>query len=727
MLNIDDSFLLTESEDRLANRDHNTMNIEALLIKKRKEIGGEEKQITLAKKFMSDSNMTLIIPCKDLYELEQQHSDFQNMDIELRRRSDWRCLEIFGVRNLQFYHYLKKYLDNSTSIKYNKTITSANTPLNYTEAAEYLLEKSMSRKNILEEDLVSNAISDVLDKLDNANTIVDDISFGDMPYYEPDQMIDMGVNANIPEDNYYGVLADNTQLNEDTSVKEWFESYKKAAVGFYEEFSNLNSSWVNKVKELSYGLESLTEQEDILRRKQSLLELGWNPEIEFTNKARLMTKEFAKYDILSSTQTRIIDLREFQVDEIENDNLILETNENSELKPIYIVLIEGTSLFSKAIKTYTKSAYSHAAISFSASLGKMFSFNIGKKTTGNFGGGFSIETIRDIGEDQKLNVFMILLKKEDFDKMHTFVKKLEENMNNTRYNFKNIVNLVLGIGTASSSNMICSQFVDRCLKIANINVTKKVSNLVTPGDIATNMNKSKKRNIYNLFEDIRKEYKSSKIRLMIDSLLKRDKFITEAENKFTYRNEKDYTLALLSNIGNISRLSEMRSQMNIVCDPLVKKILESVVFDSITGKVYCEAKEFPIQFDNDGNLLIKDLKRIDFNAEYAKSHTLLKEYEETNNIEGIKYELSKLFMMNCLIEEKLHSPKNDKDVKALNDSRARILNDFKYYMDIVGRAEPSFNFTRYYEDSPFNRGTTKINRSTMTFVTKMIKEFIKPI
>lgn len=723
MLNIDDSFLLTESEDRLANRDHNTMNIEALLIKKRKEIGGEEKQITLAKKFMSDSNMTLIIPCKDLYELEQQHSDFQNMDIELRRRSDWRCLEIFGVRNLQFYHYLKKYLNNSTSIEYNKTITSTDAPLNYTETAEYLLKRSVSRKSILEEKLVSNIISDVLSKLDDANTIVDDIAFGDMPYYEPDQMIDMGVNADIPEDNYYGVLADNTQLDEDTSVKEWFESYKNATIGFYEEFNNLNSSWVNKVRELSYGLESLTEQEDILRRKQSLLELGWNPEIKFTNKARLMTKEFAKYDILSSTQTRIIDLREFQVDETETKT-ILESGEKF-LKPIYVVLVEGTSLFSAAIKSFTKSDYSHAAIAFDPSLKQMFSFNISKTTTGNLGGGFSIESISSLRDDKKINVFAVLLKDKDFNKLKSFVEDLYANMRNTRYNFKNIITLMLGIKSNNTNNMICSQFVDRCLKLAHMDFSKKASNLVSPADIKRSMGKSRRRNIYNLFEDLKKKYSPNKIKNIINSLLIKEPLVES--QSLNYQNEKDYTSVLLSNIGNISRLSEMRSQMNIVCDPLVKKILESVVFDSITGKVYCEAKEFPIQFDNDGNLLIKDLKRIDFNAEYAKSHTLLKEYEETNNIEGIKYELSKLFMMNCLIEEKLHSPKNDKDVKALNDSRARILNDFKYYMDIVGRAEPSFNFTRYYEDSPFNRGTTKINRSTMTFVTKMIKEFIKPI
>lgn len=723
---IDDSFLLTESEDRLSNRDHDQDNIYALLLKKAEEIG-VDKQEDMAREFMSSSNMTLIMPCEDIHDLEQQFSDFQNMDIELRRRSDWKCLEIFGVTNLQFYHYLKKHLSSPIGKRNVEIIRSSDTPITYTEASKYLLEKSISRKSVFEDNLVSNAISDVLDKLDNANTIVDDISFGDMPYFDPDQMIDMGVGASNPEENYYGVLADNTQLNNDISVKEWFEFYKRATIGLYEEFSNLNSSWVNKVRELSIGLKSLTEQEDILRRKQSLLELGWNPEIGFTDKARIMTREFAKYDILTSTQTRVIDLREFEVDDIGNDNLILETSEDSEVKPIYIVLVEGASLFSKAIKTYTKSAYSHAAVSFSPGLRKMFSFNIGKETTGNLGGGFSIESIKDIGRDKRLNVFMILLKKKDYNRLYAFVKSLEENMNNTRYNFKNIINLVLGIGTTSgSNNMICSQFVDRCLKIAHMDITKKKSNLVAPADIGRSMSKSKKRNIYNLFEDIKEKYKPSKIKLVVDALLKKSQMIAEADESF-YKNEKDYTSTLLSNIGNISRLSEMRSQMNIVCDPLVKKVLESVVFDSITGKVYCEAKEFPIQFDNDGNLLIKDLKRIDFNAEYAKSHTLLKKYEETNNIEGIKYELSKLFMMNCLIEEKLHSPKKDIDTKALNDSRARILNDFKYYMDIVGRAEPSFNFTRYYEDSPFNRGTTKINRSTMTFVTKMIKEFIRPV
>ena len=53
-----------------------------------------------------------------------------------------------------------------------------------------------------------------------------------------------------------------------------------------------------------------------------------------------------------------------------------------------------------------------------------------------------------------------------------------------------------------------------------------------------------------------------------------------------------------------------------------------------------EVKEFPVQFDTEGNLLIKKMNKLDFEAEYAKSHKLLMSYEKSGNLEGMKYDLS---------------------------------------------------------------------------------------
>ena len=153
-----------------------------------------------------------------------------------------------------------------------------------------------------------------------------------------------------------------------------------------------------------------------------------------------------------------------------------------------------------------------------------------------------------------------------------------------------------------------------------------------------------------------------------------------------------------------------------------------MVFEPMEICAYCEAKEFPVQFDKEGNLLLKNVKKLDYGAEYSKSHKLLRQYEKYNNLEGMKYELSKLWMMLCLIEEKIHD-KNVKEAKIdeLHKHKASITNDFKHFLDKVMEIDPEFNFGAYYDDSPFSSATIKVNYTTMAFVADIAKKFVRSL
>ena len=101
----------------------------------------------------------------------------------------------------------------------------------------------------------------------------------------------------------------------------------------------------------------------------------------------------------------------------------------------------------------------------------------------------------------------------------------------------------------------------------------------------------------------------------------------------------------------------------------------------LRAECFNEAKDAFIQFDKEGNMFIQNIKKKDYETEYAKSHKLLRQYEKVNNIEGIKYELCKLWFMNSVIESNLHkkgNTKNDDELKV----RAKILNDFNYFCNI---------------------------------------------
>lgn len=145
---------------------------------------------------------------------------------------------------------------------------------------------------------------------------------------------------------------------------------------------------------------------------------------------------------------------------------------------------------------------------------------------------------------------------------------------------------------------------------------------------------------------------------------------------------------------------------------------------NIRGKALTEAKEFPVQFDDDGNLLIKNFKKMDFNQEYQKSHSMLKTYAKTKAIDAMKYELARLWFINIVLSAKLYD-----DMKALTDEQAQeyakvrawVMNDFVTYNKIVSEEDPTFNFSIYYESTPFSDANIKIRASTLKNLIGLIK------
>lgn len=146
-------------------------------------------------------------------------------------------------------------------------------------------------------------------------------------------------------------------------------------------------------------------------------------------------------------------------------------------------------------------------------------------------------------------------------------------------------------------------------------------------------------------------------------------------------------------------------------------------FREESRKGYVEEKAFPLQFDKDGDLIYtKDPGEIDYAKEWKKSHDLLKEYDKMKNIESMKYELCRMW----LIANNLEYYRGTKfgDMKRMRDTRALALNDFKKYIKVVMKYDKSFNFGRYYEASPFNQNTLRIHKSTLDYSMEYIKKLI---
>lgn len=704
-------------------------------------------------KWREDNNKIIITPTRNLEELESLWDAYNGMIKKHRRESDWMSLELFGVTNLKHYEYLKSQFlrqDIRTNDAERYRIIESAYPIGDSielsrsylkeackttpsiNIANKLLSMCLTDKGIYENMLTDNIISDVLDTYDGiiSNVPSAEINYGDLPFITPDEAIDSGVFSNIPSDNFYGVIADNQMLTDDVSVAEWFNMYKAHFDGFYTEFATYMPAWVQKIRELTYGLKILESQGNadfIAKRKQSILELCWDPEIPFGDRERSIARAKIEQRIKENAAvTRFIDVRGM----ISSREIpLIETATAKDLKPIYVVLTEGKRLISKMIKAVTKDIYSHVSISFDYTLKKMYSYGIDQSPNG-IKGGFIEENIDRIPMGSRIRVYAFFVKPDDYNTISNMVLELQGKIKQTKYSYKNLFTYLFNIPYNNDLNMVCSQFVDRCLKLCGIDLTHKDSSLVSPHDIKYVMKGN--RSIFTLYEGLSAKYEPEKVGKIINSLLDTARPIKEAIRRYT---PKDYVYEVLSAAGDIDRLNILKAYAESIFnkESVEYRVLKNMVFAPTEAVVYCETKEFPVQFDEDGNILLKNIKSIDYEEEYRKSHNLLKEYLKNENTTGIKYELAKLWMILCIIENKVHSkkfismPVEDQIASKEYKAKSKIINDFKHYMKKLLELEPDFNFSEYFDNSPFSNATIKLRASTIEVVTKFLKSFIRKI
>lgn len=453
--------------------------------------------------------------------------------------------------------------------------------------------------------------------------------------------------------------------------------YSGEAENFYE-IANIKfepSSWNKKVTQLMNQLKIEENPEQIDRIKQSLINLGWNPEVDYTVENQIK----AKKRIESIYQERcknifMLDLTSLVEASNVNEEIISE-GFNDAVKPIHIVIVKGDSRFSNIITKATNSQFSHSAICIDNNFNNLYSFNL--INGHNFNGGFSIEKIDEYPKDNRLAVFTFFVSKNNYDKIIERVKMLSDNIEKTAYSVLNILTIPFkNINLNLSNSMICSQFVDSILKMANIDITGKDSSHVTPADFYKNATANGK--IYKVFDGITRDFNSKKI---------------------------------------ISYINKMRKKVTPVNEGL------SNIYTDFIHPTIMEAK-LPIQFNKDGDVLITN-PFVDFDREYSASHKLLLHYVKVNNIEAIKYELARLYYMNYILERNLYHNKSLSNKEKNIKTRARVLNDFNKYIKFVLDKESDFNFSEYYEKSIFYPHTIEVKKHTILKLADIIKHIIK--
>lgn len=626
--------------------------------------------------------------------LETKYLQYRALSDEDKAKSDMLSNKIWGCNVETMYLQTKGQLQSITeSSAYNMNNLLKPDPL-HSFVKDVLMENRVDdpiRTEIRVLDCLtsgrtlseSTILDNLSDTLGNQNSFVDYSEDIPMitPWFNPDEMSEL---FNIEVDPYEYILKGN-------KVTGLYEEIKKA-------MNKYNQAYVYEYELGKKNLESCRE---------TVIKLGWNPSVEYTPEALSHARSRQIEWMNSNKQIKIVNVDRYSLSEDVEEPAI------AELEPVYITLIRHGGINSKVIRLGTHSSWSHAGITFDNSLKEIYSFNA---STPNKRSGFSIENVKfyEEAKDVYLKVITFFVEPKIKKALKEKVDFYMKNMDKTTYSFANIFNIILNKtkDTAYSLSMVCSQFVDNVLKMVNIDLTGKPSNLVNPGDFDRKTRSSDSK-LYIVYEGPLKSYKPRTVKDKINKLLSS----LGSPDSLIVRPVAEALEGVFTKSPNISSFYVETG------DTTVDKSLGKIRDLLLPEAVIVEAKPLPIRFSKSGNLFID--KPIDLEQEYQEAHRLLMSYNE-NNIEGIKHQLARLFYINSIIEKKIRKmKKGDEEYKTLIDLRARVINDFTTYMEVVQKVDSNFDFESYLKNSEYYNKTVMVDKHTMRYSGKIIKDMLK--
>lgn len=570
-----------------------------------------QNKVYEAEEWMMQTGFVVIIPIaidhngNSTERITNERWDFYNMLVKKHRRvSDWKSQELFGLTVPQIYTYLTSIYNKGNIENITPAEIEDETPFTYSsflhnyccgtlmdesakEFGEVMVKLTRPTDNFTES--INRAVlSDAIDKFKAQNVVNLDINYTDLPAFTPDEMIDLGIHSHSPEDSLFGVEGD--LLLPGTEMLEWFELYEALYNGMpiTDRYEELNRKRIQALEyAYRYGNPYLNYKGKNDSLLQGIVELGWNPAINFDPQTRVLVDNLTKNRIKNNFgESKIINLCGFETPEFSNET-IFEDGSAGPLRPIYLCFEEGPTTFSKAIKAYTHGIYSHAALSFDHTMSKIYSFAVDSKGNSNgIKGGFVHENIRDKDPEKHYGIFAVFVDNDIFERIKKNVEYFIQNTKSTAYSYINILSIVFKIPVERNNKIICSQFVDRMLKLGGIDVTKKKSSLVDPNYLR-NVSKANK-NIYKVFEGKIKSFRPSIIAARMKNLGQKAHGFTGTMTEFALRENTCFYSSYLEQLNSLSEYVSTNSPLYPIYEYVYKPCFEAKVISlpENTGSSY---------------------------------------------------------------------------------------------------------------------------------------------
>jgi hypothetical protein len=153
-------------------------------------------------------------------------------------------------------------------------------------------------------------------------------------------------------------------------------------------------------------------------------------------------------------------------------------------RPIYIVLTDTGTWFTRMIRMYTRAPLNHTSIAFDAELREVYSF--GRKRPGNpFVGGFVKEDFcGELFRDATCAVYKCMIHEKHYNQIRSNIRRFEREAHLYKYNLLGLFGVMFGIKIKRDYAFFCSQFVAFLFEQAGLHIVPKCPSFTKPSDFA---------------------------------------------------------------------------------------------------------------------------------------------------------------------------------------------------------------------------------------------------
>lgn len=179
--------------------------------------------------------------------------------------------------------------------------------------------------------IAEEAFNEYMKSIEVANPVLENTAF-----FTPIELNNLHVG--VEEEFEYSPTPDKTTLESGLLISSWRENYIN---GFYTGISeNFQADWNNTMRKLYSDFDIIKESGDVEKinaRKQTILNLGWNPEIDFNEKNQIFAKN-RLFNAASNFQDINVEYqRIYEKQSEEGTNSILDER----FAPVYIVVTKN--------------------------------------------------------------------------------------------------------------------------------------------------------------------------------------------------------------------------------------------------------------------------------------------------------------------------------------------------------------------------------------------------